>query len=134
MKSIRVPFSLTGGGVGETSDPARIAEQKIINTLMTNNGERVMNPNFGASTARLLFDINSALEFSDFKIDALQELKRTVSGVDIIDIRINESFYSQIADPTTATITVIYRLPLGSVQATSFNVVIPGQVAEDTLI
>jgi len=134
MKAIRVPFSLTGGSIGETSDPARIAEQKIINTLTTNNGERVMNPNFGASTARLLFDINSALEFSDFKTDALQELKRTVSGVDIIDIRINESFYNQIADPTTATITVIYRLPLGSVQATSFNVAIPGQIAEDTLI
>ena len=134
MKAIRVPFSLIGGGIGETGDPARIAEQKIINTLVTNNGERVMNHNFGASTARLLFDINSSLEFSDFKTDAIQELKRSVSGVDIIDIRINQSFYNQVADPTTATITVIYRLPLGSVQATSFNVAIPGQIAEDTLI
>lgn len=134
MKSLRVPFSFAGGSIAETFDPGRIAEQKIVNAMVTNNGERVMNPNFGASTARLIFDIASSLEFSDFKTDALQELKRTISGVDIIDIRINESFYSQVAEPTTATITVIYRLPLGSVQATSFNVAIPGQIAEDTLI
>lgn len=134
MKTLRVPFTFDGGSVGETFDPGRIAEQKIVNTMVTNNGERVMNPNFGAETSRLLFDIASSLEFSDFKTDALQELKKTISGVDIIDMRINESFYNQVAEPTTATITVIYRLPLGSVQATSFNVAIPGEIAEDTLI
>lgn len=134
MKAIRVPFSLEGGGVSETSDPSRIAEQKIVNTMVTNNGERVMNPNYGASTSRLLFDITSSLEFSDFKTDALQELKKNISKADILDVRVNDSFYNQASEPTVATITVLYRLPLGSVQATSFNIAIPGQVTEDTLI
>lgn len=134
MKAIRVPFSFDGGRINYTNDPSTIVEQKIANVLVTNSGERVMQPNFGASTSRLLFDITTPMEFSDYKVDALQELRSSVSKTDIIDIRINDSFYTQTGEPTTANVNVFYRLPLGSIQATTISIAIPGQVSEDTLL
>lgn len=134
MRAIRVPFSFNGGRINYTIDPSTIAEQKIANVLLTNTGERVMQPNYGASTSRLLFDITSPMEFSDYKVDAIQELRGSVSKTDIIDLRVNNSFYSQTGEPTTANVNVLYRLPLGSVQATTINIAIPGQLSEDTLI
>jgi len=133
MKTLRVPFTFDGGSVGATSDEGRIAEQKIINTLVTNNGERVMRPSFGASSSALLFDITSRMEFADYKVDAVQELRSKVSGVEIIDIRLNDSFFVETSEPTVATISVIYRLPLGTVRVSTFNIAVPGQLVEDTL-
>lgn len=133
MKSLLVPFTFDGGKIGSSMDETRIIEQKIINVLVTNGGERVMRPTYGASTSSLLFGISNRLEFADYKVDALQELRSRVSGVDIIDIRVNESFFSQSADPTTATLSVIYRLPLGAVRMASFNIAVPGQLVEDTV-
>ena len=134
MKAIRVPFSFDGGRINYTIDPATIAEQKIANVLVTNTGERVMQPNYGASTGRLLFDISSPMEFADYRVDAVQELRSNVSKTDIIDIRIDNSFYSQAGEPTIANVNVLYRLPLGSIQATTVSIAVPGQLSEDTLI
>lgn len=134
MKAIKVPFSFSGGHVGYTTDPATVSEQKIANVLVTNNGERVMNPNYGASTSRLIFDISTRMEFADYRVDAIQELKKSVSSADIVDIQINNSFYSQTSEPTVATLNVVYRLPLGSVQVTAVNIAVPGQLAEDSPI
>jgi len=133
MKSLKVPFTFDGGGVGETSDPSRLAEQKIINVLVTNTGERAMRPSYGANTSSLLFDITSRMEFSDYKVDAIQELRSRISDVDILDIRINESYFTPVSEPTVATITVVYRLPLGTVRAATFNIAVPGRLVEDFL-
>lgn len=132
MKAIRIPFSFDGGRINYTNDPATIAEQKIANVLVTNTGERVMQPNYGASTSRLLFDITTPMEFSDYKVDALQELRSNVSKTDIIDVVVNDSFYIQAGEPTTAYVNVFYRLPLGSIQATTVSIAVPGQLSEDT--
>lgn len=132
MKAIRVPFSFDGGRINYTNDPATIAEQKIANVLVTNTGERVMQPNYGASTSRLLFDITSPMEFSDYKVDTIQELRSSVSKTDIIDVRVNNSFYSQTGEPTTADVNIVYRLPLGAVQAVTVTIAVPGQLSEDT--
>lgn len=134
MRSIKIPFRFDGGHVGYTTDPATIAEQKITNVLITNNGERVMNPNYGASTGRLLFDITAPIEFADYKVDTMQELRRSVTGADVLDLRVDSSFYSQTGEPTTATIHAIYKLPLGAIQAASINIAVPGQITEDSLL
>lgn len=134
MRSIKIPFSFNGGQVDHTTNPATIAEQKITNVLITTRGERVMNPNYGASTSRLIFDISTRMEFTDYKIDAMQELRRSVSLADIIDMQIDNSFYSQTGEPTTANIDVVYRLPLGSTQVTTINIAVPGLLTEDSLI
>lgn len=134
MKAIKVPFSFDGGRIGFTADRATIAEQKIANVLVTTEGERVMNPTYGASTTRLLFDITSPMEFSDYRIDAVQDIKRYVSGASIIDLRVDNSFYSQTGEPTTAVVHAIYRLPLGAVQVAQIEIAVPGQINEDSLI
>lgn len=134
MKSIRVPFSFSGKSVGNTSDPSLIAEQKIINVLTTIAGERVMQYGYGASASALLFDVFSNLEFADFKVDALQELRRTISNVEVLDIRVDESFYTRTADPAVATLLVLYRLPLGTTQAVTVKIAVPGLLTEDSVI
>jgi phage baseplate assembly protein W len=134
MKSIKVPFSFDGGRVGFTADRSTMVEQKIANVLVTSEGERVMNPSYGASTSRLLFDITVPMEFADYRVDAIQDLKRYVSGAVILDIAVDNSFYSQTGEPTTAVVNAIYRLPLGSLQVAQVEIAAPGQLTEDSII
>lgn len=134
MKAIRVPFSYANGSVEYTSDISTIAEQKIADVLTTIAGSRVMRYEYGASAATLLFDVFGSLEFSDFKVDAIQELQASISNISIIDIRIDQSFYARTGDPSTASLLVVYRLPLGVTEVTRVQIAVPGLLTEDSLI
>jgi len=136
VKSIKVPFSFSGGRVVTTSSPTVVAEQKIINVATTSKYERVMNHRYGAGVRQLLFEPIDELSIADFVIDAKQEMSNSISRVSILDIRLAPS-YSVAAfgnQDTTLAITIVYRLPLGAPQVVAFNVAVPGVTAEDSPI
>lgn len=134
MRSIRIPFSYAGGRVEYTSDISTITQQKIADVLTTVAGSRAMRYNYGASASTLLFDVFSNLEFADFKVDAIQELQASISNIEIIDMRIDQSFYARTGDPAVASLLVVYRLPLGVTEVTRVQIAIPGLLTEDSLI
>lgn len=127
-KSLRVPFRVDGGRIGVTTDITTRNEQKIVNVLVTNRLERQMIPDYGAGVQALLFDGIDELVEVDFRTDAISELLTRVSGIEVLDIRIVQT------DESEATITVYYRTPLSAVQSTSFSVVVPGTLTEESLI
>ena len=125
-KSLRVPFQVTGGKIADTKEYSRQVEQKIINVLVISKLERIMIPNYGAGVQQLLFDNIDELVEVDFKTDAVAEVLARVSGVTVVDVRVYQE------NDTTARVTVYYRTPLSSVTSTTFSVVIPGNLTEES--
>jgi phage baseplate assembly protein W len=128
VKSLAAPFQIVGGKIDSTDDPTRIIEQKIVNVMTTGKLERPMIPDYGAGTQQLLFDNIDELVEVDFRSEAATELANRVSGLNLVDIRIEQT------DETTASITVSYRTTLSGVRSTTFSVALPGLLTEETPI
>lgn len=136
MKSIKIPFNYTGGKTQFTTSANIIAEQKIIDVLTTSKYERIMRHRYGSGIRRLLFEPLDDLSLADFVIDARQDAADAISRVSILDIRVSPTnTIASYGNPeTTLGITVIYRLPLGSPQIVRFNVAVPSELTEDSVI
>jgi phage baseplate assembly protein W len=120
------PFQLVGGSVAYTTDIVKQTEQKILNVLVTGKTERAGRAQYGAGVQQLLFENVAELEFTDWKIDAAEEISKNVSGVSIIDIRV------EVTDDTTATVTVYYRTPLSSPRAAVYTLPINSVLTEES--
>jgi phage baseplate assembly protein W len=136
MKSIKIPYGFSGGKTNVTSSLITIAEQKIVDLLITSKYQRLIRHRYGAGINRLLFEPIDELSISDFLIDARQDAKEYISRVDILDLKIMPqgklSMYTN--DETTVGVNVTYKLPLGSPRVVKFNVAVPGALTEDTPI
>ena len=118
MKSLAVPFNLTGGRIATTTDYSRIVEQKIMDVLVTGKMERPTMPLYGAGLQDLLFENIDALVEADIKTDAGLELLSSVSGVTILDIKLDQ-------DPSQESATrvrVAYQIGQSAPQITTFKV------------
>lgn len=118
MKNISVPFRFSGGKVAATTDYDAIAKQKIIDVLTTSPYERFGVPNYGAGIRGLLFEPIDELIESDFKLDAIAEVHKRVSGVTIHDIRVKQD----PIDESVAQVFVYYALPLSPVKTLTFTI------------
>jgi phage baseplate assembly protein W len=136
MKSIKIPFSFSGGKTQVTTSLSTIAEQKIIDLLTTNKYSRVMMHRYGSGVNRFLFEPVDDLSITDFTTDVRQDARSYLSRVEILDIRVTnpDRMISYTSPETSLGITVIYRLPMGSPQLVKFKVAIPGNLEEDSLI
>lgn len=136
MKSIKIPFSYSGGKTVTTSSLSTIAEQKIIDLLITAKYERTMRHRYGAGIRALLFEPVDELSLTDFLTDARQDAKEFISRADILDIKIvpQNRVTAYTTPETTIGVNVIYKLPMGSPQIVKFNVAIPGELTEDSPI
>jgi phage baseplate assembly protein W len=124
--SISAPFRLTGGSVLDTDDLTERVQQKIINVLVTGNYERSGLAEYGAGLQQLVFANVGDLELADWKINASSAISQYVSGVQIIDIRVEST------EDTLATITVYYRTPLTSGESLTFNIPLSDVLTEES--
>jgi phage baseplate assembly protein W len=62
-KAISMPFSINeSGGIGFTEDMSKMWQDRVLLTVMTNLGERVMNPAFGSNVGlATLQNVNDAM-------------------------------------------------------------------------
>lgn len=131
MKSIKMPFSFDNGRVSVTRDQKVIAEQKIANVLVTEKLERTGIPTYGSGLINMVHEINDPLVFSDYKTDAVMDLKDNISTASISNMYINNNKLAQ-EDKNVMMVYVEYRLPLGVTQLASIKVAYPGDITEDT--
>lgn len=127
--SLSIPFNVTGGRIGATTSNKQIVEQKIINVLTTGKLERIMRPLYGAGVQALLFGNIDDLVAVDFKTDAAQEMADNITGLTLIDVAVEST-----AVDSEAKLTVYYRTPLSDIQSTSFIVVVPDLLDEESTI
>ena len=137
MSSIKVPFSIAPSGkVATVNAVDKIVEQQIINVLTTSVFERVMRPNYGAGVRNLLFEPVDDLLYGEFKVDALQKVNRSISTGVVTDliIKASDAPYVSEEESTTLKVTARYSLRVGSTQTVSFQIALPSQLTEESLI
>lgn len=65
MKAFDTPLSITNGTITFTDNYDRIVRNQVIDALTTNQGERVMHPDWGCDIQSVLFDPSDMLERQD---------------------------------------------------------------------
>lgn len=136
MKSIKIPYSFSGGKTNSTTSITTIADQKIIDLLVTSKYQRLFRHRYGAGIHRLLFEPIDELAIADFLIDARQDARESISRVEILDLKVvpPNQIPAYTSPETTIGIAITYKLPLGSPRIVRFSVAVPGELTEDTPI
>jgi hypothetical protein len=131
MKSMKIPFSFDNGRVSITRELETITEQKIANVLVTEPLERVSIPTYGSGLMGMVHEINDPLIFSDYRTDAVMDLKDNISTANISNMYMNNMGSLQ-ESKNVMMVYVEYRLPLGVTQLATIKVAYPGTITEDT--
>lgn len=124
MRSIKLPLEFVDGRLATTSDIHRATKQKIVDVLTTSNGERTMNPRYGAGAYGLVYEPVDPLVFEDFKVEAMQELASNVSGIAVNDIimEYGDPFGLTGQESSTVTMNVYYRIPPNEASSVNFSI------------
>ncbi len=97
MSTISVPFTFSHGSLAHTDDPDTIARQEILDIIMTDKYERVMIPNYGAATRRLLFEHSDSLAIADYKETAQDGLNRHLTNCQVVGLSVTTAPTSERA-------------------------------------
>lgn len=65
MIAIDFPFRVSNGSIATTTDNDRVVRGQVIDVIVTNEGERLMRPQWGCNIQSTLFEPADALERSD---------------------------------------------------------------------
>lgn len=133
MRTFYLPFTIFNGKVATTSDIDQIVKQKIIDVLTTDTFERVMRHTYGCGVYSMLYEPINPLIFADFKIEALQELNKNITGAKIMDISVvADNSLSGSEYNTTIKLSVRYRIP--PLQATTMTFAISEFLTEESFV
>jgi phage baseplate assembly protein W len=114
VSTLLVPFQFSASGrAASTSDESRIAEQQILDVLVTGGLERVMRPTYGANVARHLFDPMNELNLAETSRAALSLLSRLTTCV-VTDVTMTPRENGYASNGTQVAIldvAVRYKLP-----------------------
>ena len=134
MAVIQMPFTINSNGqVNATTDRDIAVRQRITDVLVTSTGERTMKPTYGGNARLLLFEPMDELLFGEFRMDALTELSRSMTGATIQDLSVQPASSAQFDDYAT-TLLVSVRYSIGTFQKSSFSFLIgdPNTITEES--
>ncbi len=105
MRAFPTPFSVLNGAITSTEDYDVIVKCQVIDALTTNQGERVMFPDWGCNVQSALFNPSDFLE----RADTASTLKSRLQS--LVPRALIESVTLQVGDtdPNTVYIGVQYR-------------------------
>jgi len=85
---------------------------------------------------QLIFEPVDDLIYSEFKVEAMEQLNKNLSGAFVVDVQITAEDSPFISDESanSITITVSYSMKLGTLQTFSFNLVLPSTLTEESTI
>ena len=88
-------------------------QQNFKNLMLTNPGERVMLPNFGAGIRQLLFEPITESLFDKVRSRIFSQVRTFMPFVTIEDVFVNPQSEGQDFGPNEVQITIVYNiLPL----------------------
>ena len=83
----------------------------LVNYLLTNRGERVFNPNFGADLRNLLFE-----NVSDTTTEDLRERIQNDINSFFPEVQVKQVVFDNIPDSNTINFTLIYQIVLFGIE------------------
>jgi len=130
LASIKTPFQFSGGRVATVTSPTTIAEQKIIDVLVTSRFERFGLPTYGVGIQQHLFEPIDELTSAEITIDAKMELNDRISDVAISGVSVEQDPYYE----TTAVVKVLYSLPISRPRVATISVALDDFTEESPLL
>lgn len=128
MRTMRIPFAVDGRGFFAWTDkPEQIVEQQILDWLLTNWGDRVGNPGYGANLRILLFTNIDIPRLTQQRDTIKQGLDFQLTLADVISVDFREE------SPGVLRITVMYRL-IPQQDVRTFVYLLNGLVTEETAL
>lgn len=85
------PLSLQTGYISYTDSYERIVRSQIIDALVTNQGERIMHPDWGCNIRSMLYDPSSELERQDTAAYIRDRLIHLIPRAIITGVSVNAS-------------------------------------------
>jgi len=112
QKNIAIGVSLPFNGPGVFNSTYTTKDQiksNLVNLLLTDVGERVMNPNFGSNLKRFLFENISDINSENIKNAVLESITYYIPEITIISIILTPN-----ADYNLIDLTVKYSLNISN--------------------
>lgn len=106
MKALSMPFRIgTTGSIEMTQDYRHIVQYQVIDTLMTNRGERVMRPTYGCDFQNSLFEPSDLLVRQDLAGQIRDKLTLLCPRAIVSKVKV-EPLYNM---PNIVEVQVTYR-------------------------
>jgi len=106
---LSLPFGLCGGDklFNQTYSTKDQIKSNLINLLLTNKGERILNPEFGSDLKRILFE-----QITPSTEDNIRNTINTAINIYVPEVTTDEIIINNNPDSNTIGITVNYILNL----------------------
>lgn len=108
---VSLPFNGPAGPFNKTYSTREQTKSNLINLLLTNKGERLFNPDFGADLKKTLFE-----GITDETTDLIKSLINNNVNIFLPNVRINDVIISSTKDNNIINILLKYELKINGVQ------------------
>jgi phage baseplate assembly protein W len=106
--SVRLPITLDDtDGFGMIKDIQEMIRQNLKMLILTNPGERVMDPNFGVGMRQFLFQTYSENVYAEIDSKIREQVSIYIPAVKIQDVK----FYSIEEDSNILKFRLVYSIP-----------------------
>jgi phage baseplate assembly protein W len=102
---VSLPFNGPAGPFNKTYSTEEQIKSNLINLLLTNKGERVFNPEFGADLKTVLFE-----GITEDTVDVIRTLIGTNVSTFIPEVTVTNLDIVKSEDTNTISVTVQYRI------------------------
>ena len=111
-RAVGFGFPLNGNAVFVPTYQTRDQiKANLVNYLLTNRGERVFNPNFGADLRNLLFE-----NILDTTTEDLRERIQNDISLYFPEVQVRQIIFDNIPDTNTINITLTYEVVLFGIE------------------
>ncbi len=105
---VSLPFN-AAGVFNKTYSTKDQIKSNLINLLLTDKGERIMNPEFGADLRRSLFDNITASSVDLLRAKIIDAINIFIPEIELINVNIESD-----VDYNTLNVTIDYRLRISN--------------------
>jgi phage baseplate assembly protein W len=106
--SVRLPITLDDtDGFGMIKDIQEMIRQNLKMLILTNPGERMMDPNFGVGMKQFLFQTYSENVYAEIDSKIREQVSIYIPAVKIQDVK----FYSIEEDSNILKFRLVYSIP-----------------------
>lgn len=111
--SVALPLNINSvdGAYALHKDLAAMANQNLKMVILTNPGERIMQPDFGAGIRQLLFEPANANTVEDVKNRIQTQVNRYLPYINLIELNV---FVSE-TDAATLAVSLKYSIPAANI-------------------
>jgi phage baseplate assembly protein W len=106
---VSLPFN-AAGVFNKTYSTKDQIKSNLINLLLTDKGERIMNPEFGTDLRRSLFDNMTNLNSEILKLKIIDSINIFIPEIILGEVKVEPNFDYNVLD-----VTVNYRLAISNI-------------------